>query len=51
MENHEIRIFEKLGVRTQAHAVTVASAYGLTRTPAQSEMYADEPVLDDAGGL
>ena len=30
VENHKIRVFEKLGVRTQAHAVTVAMAYGLT---------------------
>jgi DNA-binding NarL/FixJ family response regulator len=30
VENHKIRIFEKLGVRSHAHAVTVAMAYGLT---------------------
>lgn len=29
VENHKIRIFEKLGVRTHAHAVTVAMAHGL----------------------
>jgi DNA-binding NarL/FixJ family response regulator len=29
VENHKIRIFEKLGVRSHAHAVTVALAYGL----------------------
>ncbi len=29
VENHKIRVFEKLGVRSQAHAVTVAMAYGL----------------------
>ena len=36
VENHKIRIFEKLGVKSHAHAVTVAIAYGLTRprTPA-----------------
>lgn len=36
IENHKIRIFEKLGVRSQAHAVTVAMAYGLAprRPPA-----------------
>ena len=37
VENHKIRVFEKLGVRSQAHAVTVAMAYGLapaaTRRP------------------
>jgi DNA-binding NarL/FixJ family response regulator len=31
VENHKIRIFEKLGVRSHAHAVTVAMAYGLAR--------------------
>jgi DNA-binding NarL/FixJ family response regulator len=30
VENHKIHIFEKLGVRSHAHAVTVAMAYGLT---------------------
>lgn len=30
VENHKIRIFEKLGARNHAHAVTVAMAYGLT---------------------
>lgn len=29
VENHKIRIFDKLGVRTQAHAVSVALANGL----------------------
>ena len=29
VENHKIRIFDKLGVRTQAQAVTVAIGYGL----------------------
>lgn len=29
VENHKIRIFDKLGVRSHAHAVTVAIAYGL----------------------
>ena len=29
VENHKIRVFEKLGVRSQAHAVSVAMAYGL----------------------
>jgi DNA-binding NarL/FixJ family response regulator len=33
VENHKIRIFEKLGVRSQAHAVTVALAYGITAAP------------------
>lgn len=34
VENHKIRIFDKLGVRTQAHAVSVAIAHGLVPTPA-----------------
>lgn len=34
VENHKIRIFEKLGVRSHAHAVTVAMAYGLASPPA-----------------
>lgn len=29
VENHKIRIFEKLGARTQAHAVSVAVTHGL----------------------
>jgi DNA-binding NarL/FixJ family response regulator len=33
VENHKIRIFEKLGVRSHAHAVTVALAYGLAGQP------------------
>jgi DNA-binding NarL/FixJ family response regulator len=40
VENHKIRIFEKLGVRSHAHAVTVAMAYGLAGPASQ--------VLDDA---
>jgi DNA-binding NarL/FixJ family response regulator len=35
VENHKIRIFDKLGVRSHAHAVTVALAYGLA--PAREE--------------
>jgi DNA-binding NarL/FixJ family response regulator len=31
VENHKIRIFDKLGVRTQAHAVSVAISSGLIR--------------------
>lgn len=30
VENHKIRIFDKLGVRTQAQAVAVALAHGIT---------------------
>ena len=33
VENHKIRIFDKLGVRTQAHAVSVAIANGLVPAP------------------
>jgi len=29
VENHKIRVFDKLGVRTQAHAVTLAIGHGL----------------------
>jgi len=35
VENHKIRIFDKLGVRTQAHAVSVAISNGLV--PAEAE--------------
>jgi DNA-binding NarL/FixJ family response regulator len=35
VENHKIRIFDKLGVRTQAHAITVATSAGLVR-PAEN---------------
>ncbi len=41
VENHKIRVFEKLGVRSQAHAVTVAMAYGLA--PAGSNPPAPAP--------
>jgi DNA-binding NarL/FixJ family response regulator len=33
VENHKVRVFEKLGVRSQAHAVTVALAQGLVAAP------------------
>jgi DNA-binding NarL/FixJ family response regulator len=33
VENHKIRIFEKLGVKSHAHAVTVSIAFGLTAAP------------------
>lgn len=33
VENHKIRVFEKLGVRTQAQAVTMAFALGLATAP------------------
>ena len=42
VENHKIRIFEKLGVRSHAHAVTVALAYGLAGQPAKESDDADE---------
>ncbi len=32
VENHKIRVFNKLGVRTQAHAVSVAIGQGLLTT-------------------
>lgn len=31
VENHKTRVFDKLGARTQAHAVALASAQGLAR--------------------
>lgn len=36
VENHKIRVFEKLGVRSQAHAVSVAMAYGLAPVAARA---------------
>lgn len=39
VENHKIRIFEKLGVRSQAHAVTVAMAYGIAAPPPAQELH------------
>jgi DNA-binding NarL/FixJ family response regulator len=46
VENHKIRVFEKLGVRSQAHAVTVAMAYGLAPAaprPSGSDLDVPEP--------
>jgi DNA-binding NarL/FixJ family response regulator len=34
VENHKLRIFDKLGVHTQAHAVVVALRHGLVPEPA-----------------
>ncbi len=45
VENHKIRVFEKLGVRSQAHAVTVAMAYGLA--PAAAAPQEAEPDAPD----
>jgi DNA-binding NarL/FixJ family response regulator len=47
VENHKIRIFDKLGVRTQAHAVTVAISSGLVR-PAPVPSAAADPASADA---
>ena len=33
VENHKTRVFDKLGVRTQAHAVAIAIGQGLLATP------------------
>lgn len=41
VENHKIRVFEKLGVRSQAQAVTVAMAYGLTPPVGTSSQQSD----------
>ncbi|MDQ3895916.1 MAG: response regulator transcription factor [Actinomycetota bacterium] len=45
VENHKIRVFEKLGVRSQAHAVTVAMAYGLA--PAATRLQASDLDVTD----
>jgi DNA-binding NarL/FixJ family response regulator len=45
VENHKIRIFDKLGVRTQAHAVSVAISNGLIPSP-ESAASAAAPVAD-----
>ena len=42
VENHKIRVFDKLGVRTQAQAVSMAFALGLAKAPS--------PGHDGAGG-
>jgi DNA-binding NarL/FixJ family response regulator len=48
VENHKIRIFEKLGVRSHAHAVTVSMAYGLTGAAAEaSGQGRGDPDFDD----
>jgi DNA-binding NarL/FixJ family response regulator len=47
VENHKIRIFEKLGVKSHAHAVTVSMAYGLTAAP-KAEVSALQPGDHDA---
>ena len=48
VENHKIRIFEKLGVRSHAHAVTVAMAYGLAERVRR--IVTDARTLTTAGG-
>jgi DNA-binding NarL/FixJ family response regulator len=42
VENHKIRIFEKLGARTQAHAVAIAVGHGLVAGPSPSAAAADK---------
>jgi DNA-binding NarL/FixJ family response regulator len=37
VENHKIRIFEKLGVHSQAHAIMVGTMTGLIGTPPSSQ--------------
>lgn len=39
VENHKIRIFDKLGVRSQAHAVTVALTLGLAPASRQASAW------------
>jgi DNA-binding NarL/FixJ family response regulator len=38
VENHKIRIYDKLGVRTQAHAVSLAISQGLLTSPASVDV-------------
>lgn len=42
IENHKIHIFDKLGVRTQAHAVSLAIGQGLLDSPAAAERDGEE---------
>jgi len=42
VENHKIRIFEKLGARTQAHAVAIAVGHGLVAGPSPSTAASDK---------
>lgn len=49
VENHKIRVFDKLGVRTQAQAVSLAIGYGLVVKPRSdaSDQPPDDKVLTD----
>jgi two-component system nitrate/nitrite response regulator NarL len=46
VENHKIRIFEKLGVRTHAQAVVVATTNGLIPITLGSDRAADGPMTE-----
>ncbi|MDQ1436398.1 MAG: hypothetical protein QOK43_27 [Acidimicrobiaceae bacterium] len=46
VENHKIRIFDKLGVRTQAHAVTVAISSGLVPSDDDDHRQSGETAAD-----
>jgi len=37
VESHKIRLFDKLGARTQAHAVSIAMGYGLVQLPERAK--------------
>ena len=50
VENHKIRIFDKLGVRTQAHAVSVAISAGLVPPPGQSNGSQAQPTGSQLNG-
>jgi len=43
VESHKFRIFEKLGVHTQAHAVSVAITHGLVTAPVEPPATAAGP--------
>jgi DNA-binding NarL/FixJ family response regulator len=45
VENHKIRIYDKLGVRTQAHAVSLAISQGLLADRVTAEPAGDPPTL------
>jgi DNA-binding NarL/FixJ family response regulator len=45
VENHKIRVFDKLGARSQAHAVSIAIGHGLLGPPEQ------ETATDELNGM
>lgn len=51
VENHKIRVFDKLGVRTQAHAVSMAIGQGLLTEPADTAIWPVASPTDRQGLL